>query len=437
MWDIVKFPQFPKKRHNIITVDLPRSPAVRDFKRSVCRKIVDEFLGGENDKHGLTVEAMAQNALLRIAVRDDATGTTTYRDYSENDTVHGRAARGGPLQLIFRSDEMAVRVDETATHVHEARIAIAHAKREEAARQAALHVVKTEPNSTKPGRNKRKRVERRHLDVYRENVERATILLLGYVQARRDSSAGLALPPESAMLANLPEQAMREILRTIMTCVGSLQFDVTAENNGHSEYGDLGIEGISRSVSATLRMHGKDGFVRIQAKDYGDFEGSLESSCVLVKCICPQPAPTASVAAAATETASEDESSLWEHLLQIEFDENRGIDDPPPPVVLKVFENLTLLERMRSQLALDELLTLEETFAVTVLSLVYPDKVKGGGGGGSRCPSWNLARCAFYPDENANDSPRFASSMLPRSYLKSLASGNSEPEVVATPFREW
>ena len=104
---------------------------------------------------------------------------------------------------------------------------------------------------------------------------------------------------------------------------------------------------------------------------------------------------------------------------------------------LKVFENPTLLERMRSQLALDELLTLEKTFAVTVLSLLYPNKVKGGGGGGSRYPSWNLARCAFYPDENANDSPRFASSMLPRSYLKSFASGNSEPEVVATPFHEW
>ncbi|XRB06530.1 hypothetical protein NFJ02_28g64830 [Pycnococcus provasolii] len=341
-------------------------------------------------------------------------------------------AEGLLLQLIFRSHETTARVREACNAFVNAK----HEVRSEAARQAAIHVVakKEEPKRTKSGRKKRKRVD--CWDVYRENVGRATVLLLGYVQARRDSAAGLALPPESAMLANLPEQAMREILRTIVTplerAVASIQYDVTAESNEHSAAGNLDDESIRRSVSATLRVHGKDGFVRIQAVDYGEYVEGFEESRVLVKCICPQPAATASVAAAVTGIASEDESSLWENLLQIEYHETEGV-----VATLKVFENPTLLERMRSQLALDELLTLEKTFAVTVLSLLYPDKVKGGGGGGSRYPSWNLARCAFYPDENANDPPRFASSMIPRNYLELLASGNSEPEVVATPFHEW
>ena len=346
--------EFPQLTHvKAMKITSPHSPTAADMKRRVC----GELLGGEKATHGLSVEAMAQDAVLKIRVRNDVTGTTTCRDCSDNETLEGLSL----LQLIFRSDETTARVRESCNAFANAK----HEVRSEAARQAAIHVVakKEEPKRTK---------------------------------------------------------------------VASIEFDVTAENNGHSAAGNLDIESISRSASATLRMHGKDGFVRIQAKDYGDCEDGLESSCVLVKCICPQPAATASVAAAATETASEDESSLWEHLLQIEYDETGQMNHQV--ATLKVFENPTLLERMRSQLALDELLTLEKTFAVTVLSLVYPDQVKGGG---SRCPSWNLARCAFYPDENANDSPRFASSMLPRSYLKSFASGNSEPEVVATPFHEW
>lgn len=416
--------EFPQLTHvKAMKITSPHSPTAADMKRRVC----GELLGGKTlATHGLSVEAMAQDAVLKMHVRNDVTGTTTYRDCSDNETLEGFM-----LQLIFRSRETTARFREACNAFANAK----HEVRSEAARQAAIHVVakKEEPKSTKSGRKKRKRVD--CWDVYRENVGRATILLLGYVQARRDSAAGLALPPESAMLANLPEQAMREILRTIVTplerAVASIQYDVTAENNEHSAAGNVDVESIRRSVSATLRVHGKDGFVRIQAVDYGEYVDGFEESRVLVKCICPQPAATASVAAVATEIASEDESSLWEHLLQIEYleTEEYGMEFGVG-ATLKVFENPTLLERMRSQLALDELLTLEKTFAVTVLSLLYPDQVKGGR---SRRPSWNLARCAFYPDENANDSPRFASSMIPRNHR----ARNSEPEVVATPFHEW
>ena len=156
--------EFPQLTHvKAMKITSPHSPTAADMKRRVC----GELLGGKTlATHGLSVEAMAQDAVLKIHVRNDVTGTTTYRDCSDNETLEGFM-----LQLIFRSRETTARVREACKAFANAK----HEVRSEAARQAAIHVVakKEEPKRTK---------------------------------------------------------------------VASIEFDVTAENNGHSAAGNLDIE---------------------------------------------------------------------------------------------------------------------------------------------------------------------------------------------------